>query len=316
MKNIKNKNKKGFTLIELLMVISIITLLSSMLFSYVGSARAKSRDTVRLSDMKQINTATNLFYEDKGILPSSIGEMVPNYLSTEPKDPKTGASYSFIRSSSGKTVVTSTNYESDGEILAIAVGDTSVEALCAQELATSTGCLGNTISGHIVGITSGRRSGGGGGGETVTCESFTYSGWSGCVDGIQSRTYTGIPTGCTGGSPDFSHSCDGSLQWSSDLGNSMNWYSAADFCADPANNYSRLPTKEELTIAMTDQFVNGGNNPGGFVYETPLWSIYWSSSNASDSVAYIINCGGFIPRCLFGVNNKDESNYINTRCVR
>ena len=65
MKNIKTNF--GFTLIELLMVISIITLFSSMFFGFVDSARAKSRDAVRLSDMKQIGTAANLYYEDKGI---------------------------------------------------------------------------------------------------------------------------------------------------------------------------------------------------------------------------------------------------------
>jgi prepilin-type N-terminal cleavage/methylation domain-containing protein len=91
-------NKKtfsGFTLIELLMVISIITLISSMLFSYVGSANAKSRDSVRLSDMKQINTATTMYYEDKGEMPISIGVsngidtsktlVGAGYLSAEPK---------------------------------------------------------------------------------------------------------------------------------------------------------------------------------------------------------------------------------------
>ena len=59
-------NKKGFTLIELLVVISIIALLSSIVLSSLNDARAKARDSVRRSDLRQIKTALELYKSDKG----------------------------------------------------------------------------------------------------------------------------------------------------------------------------------------------------------------------------------------------------------
>jgi prepilin-type N-terminal cleavage/methylation domain-containing protein len=57
------KNKKdGFTLIELLVVIAIIALLSSVALIAFMSARQKSRDTKRLSDMTQMNNGLELYF--------------------------------------------------------------------------------------------------------------------------------------------------------------------------------------------------------------------------------------------------------------
>ena len=58
------KNKKGFTLIELLVVIAIIGLLSTLAVVALNNARAKSRDAKRVADVKQIQTALELFYND------------------------------------------------------------------------------------------------------------------------------------------------------------------------------------------------------------------------------------------------------------
>ncbi len=188
-----HKSFFGFTLIELLMVISIITLLSSMLFSYVGSASAKSRDSVRLSDMKQINTATTMYYEDKGEMPISIGVsngidksktlVGAGYLSAEPKDPKTGQSYNFRTGTIGgkPVVVVSTTYEriyttnSAGEEIpqqvGVIVGDIDLLQICSlvssyAEIFGSgddkfpTCDSSNTSNDQIIGHSSGHRSGG------------------------------------------------------------------------------------------------------------------------------------------------------------
>ena len=65
-------NKKGFTLIELLVVIAIIGVLSTLAVVALGSARAKARDSKRMSDLKQIGTALELFYADNGSYPVDI----------------------------------------------------------------------------------------------------------------------------------------------------------------------------------------------------------------------------------------------------
>src|SRR4051812_36710993 len=61
--------KRGFTLIELLVVISIISLLSSVVLSSLGSARIKARDTKRKADLRQITLALALYYDKYGQYP-------------------------------------------------------------------------------------------------------------------------------------------------------------------------------------------------------------------------------------------------------
>ena len=56
------KNKKGFTLIELLVVIAIIGLLATIAVVALGTARKSSRDSKRIGDVKQIQTALELYY--------------------------------------------------------------------------------------------------------------------------------------------------------------------------------------------------------------------------------------------------------------
>lgn len=64
-------NKKGFTLIELLVVIAIIGLLSTLAVVALGSAREKARDSKRLSDLKQVQTALELYFTDNNTYPTS-----------------------------------------------------------------------------------------------------------------------------------------------------------------------------------------------------------------------------------------------------
>lgn len=69
--------KSGFTLVELLVVISIIALLSSVVFASINSARAKARDARRAEDMRQIFIALNFFYDQNGCLPLTSGSACP-----------------------------------------------------------------------------------------------------------------------------------------------------------------------------------------------------------------------------------------------
>jgi prepilin-type N-terminal cleavage/methylation domain-containing protein len=54
----------GFTLIELLVVIAIIAILAATLFPVFAQARMKARQTVALSNLKQIGTAMLLYAQD------------------------------------------------------------------------------------------------------------------------------------------------------------------------------------------------------------------------------------------------------------
>lgn len=68
-------NKKGFTLIELLVVIAIIGLLSTLAVVALGNAREKARDSKRLSDVKQIQLALELYFNDNSTFPVVTGTL-------------------------------------------------------------------------------------------------------------------------------------------------------------------------------------------------------------------------------------------------
>lgn len=74
--NFAKQNLRGFTLIELLVVIAIIGILSSVVLASLTSARVKARDTRRVSDIKQIQIALELYYDAKGFYPASLGALV------------------------------------------------------------------------------------------------------------------------------------------------------------------------------------------------------------------------------------------------
>ena len=64
--------KQGFTLIELLVVIAIIGLLSTLSVLALNSGRARSRDAKRISDIKQIQTAAEMYYNEAGYYPATV----------------------------------------------------------------------------------------------------------------------------------------------------------------------------------------------------------------------------------------------------
>ena len=64
-------NHKGFTLIELLVVIAIIGLLSTLSILALNTARARARDAKRVADVKQIQTALEMYYNDVGTYPAT-----------------------------------------------------------------------------------------------------------------------------------------------------------------------------------------------------------------------------------------------------
>lgn len=118
----KNMNKKGFTLIELLVVIAIIGLLSTLAVVALGNARQKARDARRLSDLKQLQTALELYYTDQTAYPTQSGTLgsgnwaclnstgfaatacASPYMGQVPADPLTAQSYVYTAASSSYTV--------------------------------------------------------------------------------------------------------------------------------------------------------------------------------------------------------------------
>ncbi|OHB19738.1 MAG: hypothetical protein A2854_03745 [Parcubacteria group bacterium RIFCSPHIGHO2_01_FULL_56_18] len=96
---------RGFTLIELLVVIAIIGILSSVVLASLNSARKKGRDARRISDVKQLQLALELYYDAHQSFPtaatafpavaSSSVLVSERYISALPQDPTTLANYSY-----------------------------------------------------------------------------------------------------------------------------------------------------------------------------------------------------------------------------
>ena len=63
--------QQGFTLIELLIVIAIIGILASVVLVSLSSARTKARDTKRIQEVSQIQSALEIYYAQYGHYPSS-----------------------------------------------------------------------------------------------------------------------------------------------------------------------------------------------------------------------------------------------------
>ena len=113
----KTKAKSGFTLIELLVVIAIIGLLSTLAVVALNNAREKSRDAKRVSDIKQIQTALELYYNDANAYPATaaglgtIASAGVTYMSSIPTNPSpvndgtcaAGSTYAYTMGTSGTT---------------------------------------------------------------------------------------------------------------------------------------------------------------------------------------------------------------------
>ncbi len=103
----RKTKSQGFTLIELLVVIAIIGLLSSIALVSLNSARKKARNAKRVSDLRQIQSALELYYSDNNSYPNPgfawrsecagwgsytpggvIPGLVPTYLASFPSDPR------------------------------------------------------------------------------------------------------------------------------------------------------------------------------------------------------------------------------------
>jgi general secretion pathway protein G len=127
------ENKTGFTLIELLVSISIIAILTALLTANFVGARQRGRDGVRKADLRQMQSALELYRSDNGEYPldsnfpacgsclSESGTCDPSdvkYMQEVPCDPSSdSSSYTYVSTDgSTYTVYACIENEQDSEI--------------------------------------------------------------------------------------------------------------------------------------------------------------------------------------------------------
>jgi len=168
-------SKKGFTLIELLVVIAIIGILSSVVLASLNSARQKSRDAKRVSDIKQLQLALELYFDSSSEYPDALTDLSPTYIPNDPTDPLSGNAYSYDNlTSAGAACVIATgdcanyhlgaNLEQSGHSVlgsdadaCTAVGTGCTRALAGTTLSgrddTGNDCVGSTTDVYCYDVT-------------------------------------------------------------------------------------------------------------------------------------------------------------------
>lgn len=105
--------QKGFTLVELLVVIAIIGILSSLLVANFIGVRQRGRDAQRKSNLRQIQSAVELYRADQAGYPTTLPACGQAFTSTDgkatymqkvPCDPS-GAFYSYTSSDTTKYIL-------------------------------------------------------------------------------------------------------------------------------------------------------------------------------------------------------------------
>lgn len=96
-------NQKGFTLVELLVVVAVIGILSTLLTANFIGVRQRGRDSQRKSNVRQIQSALELYRADQSGYPTSLPACGSSFTSTDgrntymqkiPCDPS-GGSYTY-----------------------------------------------------------------------------------------------------------------------------------------------------------------------------------------------------------------------------
>ena len=79
MKTVTARSRFGFTLIELMVVISIIGILSAIVYASFGTSRKIARDDIRKTDLKNLQVAIELYKAQNGRYPAKCPSGDPNW---------------------------------------------------------------------------------------------------------------------------------------------------------------------------------------------------------------------------------------------
>jgi len=154
-------HKRGFTLIELLVVIAIIGVLAGVVLTSLGTARAKARDAQKISNLKNVQLALEMYADvSNGVYPAAndtvtaavcygLNGLVTTYMPTLPSSTDSAqCDYYYSTTNSGKNYHIATKLEQDNAVLKTDNdGTDAVVSGMVQIFGGSDTCTATLISG-------------------------------------------------------------------------------------------------------------------------------------------------------------------------
>ncbi|MDD4412231.1 MAG: type II secretion system protein [Patescibacteria group bacterium] len=257
----KLKTNKGFTLIELLVVIVIIGILATLATVALSAAKVKARDAKRISDIKQMQTALELYYNEESTYPPTtaltVGQALvgtqsgKTFMGKIPAGPNTGETYTYAQINGGTSYTLAyvlekpVNEFAAGAAIALpgSINNQCIPNCSGKYCGDSDGCSGKCTA--IPSLTSG----------SLTCDSGTYQLKCGTtvvvnyakINQCSVNTASCSGTTCTGAKVCVSNTCQDPCTTNNDcgsckkcvLGSCVNQTNSEDLkseCAEPTTN--------------------------------------------------------------------------------
>jgi len=145
-------NKRAFTLIELLVVIVVIGILTTLAVASLQNVRKSARDAKRIADIKQIQTALRLYYNNVGSYPELASITASNsiayngivYMSDFPQAPTPADG--DCSSSNNEYIYTPTETNNSSYQISFCLGGQIANLSQGEKCTTPDGILTNSCS--------------------------------------------------------------------------------------------------------------------------------------------------------------------------
>ena len=114
------KKKQGISITELLIVVAFLAVMTVLLLVYLNpmAQMGKARDARRKSDLSKLKNVLEDYYNDKKCYPSSLNQLVPDYIGQLPTDPLPSQSYAYYPDGCDKyRIYTNLDYKKDSAIV-------------------------------------------------------------------------------------------------------------------------------------------------------------------------------------------------------
>lgn len=151
-----SKVQRGFTLIELLVVIAIIGILSSVVLTSLNGARQRGRDSKRITELKTIQLALELYFESCREYPDTLtlaaangcssGTDLQDFLNPIPVDPMNTGNYVYTYNddaSHANFVLRATLEDGSNKVLTNDADGTILSTACNDSASPYYYCLQN-----------------------------------------------------------------------------------------------------------------------------------------------------------------------------